>query len=35
VYRIAGRPVPVGRSADELSIAPQAVAAADATVSDS
>jgi cell division protease FtsH len=35
VYRIAGRPVPVGRSADELTVAPQAVAAADATVSDS
>ncbi len=35
VYRIAGRPVPVGRSADELTVAPQAVAAADATGSDS
>jgi cell division protease FtsH len=30
VYRIAGRPVPVGRSADELTLAPQAVAASDA-----
>jgi cell division protease FtsH len=35
VYRIAGRPVPVGRSADELTVAPQAVAAADAAGSDS
>jgi cell division protease FtsH len=35
VYRIAGRPVPVGRSADELTVAPQAVAASDAAGSDS
>jgi cell division protease FtsH len=30
VYRIAGRPVPVSRSADDLPIAPQAVHASDA-----
>jgi cell division protease FtsH len=30
VYRIAGRPVPRGRSADDLTVAPQAVAAAGA-----
>jgi cell division protease FtsH len=36
VYRIAGRPVPVGRSADELTVvAPHAVAAADVGGSDS
>ena len=36
VYRIAGRPVPVGRSADELTVvAPHAVATADAGGSDS
>jgi cell division protease FtsH len=29
VYRIAGRPVPVGRSADDLTVAPQAVHASD------
>jgi len=35
VYRIVGRPVPEGRSADELTVAPQAVAATDAAGSDS